>query len=337
LLPPFETAVKNISVQDTWSLLKKYRNHYQITRNSIWLIVIACLATLVYILFLTPADPTEQDKDYSLEFILALVILIAAPYFGRKLKRLMFRRYSTQYKDAVISQMMDNMIKNATYPKELSGNNHCEYQSSEWIQPETLERSPLFEKLKYNVHKGEDWFKGTLGLTDFECSEVTLTYEYLDDYFIPNKDLKYKGFVFMADFHKSFEGTTIVRTRKGKTCSSIITFVGSPIQTVSYEFDKMFDVFTTDEVTARYLLPINMLERLMELRKRFNKYGISICLHGGIITILIHYCDFFEVNKKGRLNERALRKTYDELKLVLEIIDVLNLNTRIWGKQENAL
>jgi hypothetical protein len=90
-------------------------------------------------------------------------------------------------------------------------------------------------------------------------------------------------------------------------------------------------------MSARYLLPVNMLERLVQLRQKFRKYGITICLHDGIITVVIHNCDFFEVDGFGKLGTQAFRKTYDELVSVLDIIDQLNLNTRIWGKQENGL
>jgi hypothetical protein len=331
MFPAFESVAKSIKDGVGWSIIKKKRFYYLIKRILIWMGALGIIAFGLYVFAISPGD------DSDLLFYLGLGIMILPLLFVRKLDNLNFRDYSWWYKEFVIYTILDEISRNSNYPDEPGSNKKSRYQQYGYIKEKLLNRSPLFANLAYNYLTGEDHFIGKLGYTDFECAEMEVINVSLDSNNKLHRKLKYKGFVFIADFHKTFEGTTVVRTRKGKTYGSIMPFIGSSIQTESYEFDKMFDVFTTDEVTARYLLPSNIMERLMKLRQQFSKYGITISLHDGIIAILIHKSNFFEADRTGRLNDKTLKKTYDEITSILGIIDLLKLNTRIWSKQQNVL
>ena len=104
------------------------------------------------------------------------------------------------------------------------------------------------------------------------------------------------------------------------------------MHTISLEFDKQFKVTTTDEVTARYLLPVNMLERILVLRKLFPRKGMALCLHDGLLIISIHDADFFEIPGIQKIGGKGVLRTYREIKAILDIIELLNLNLRIWSK-----
>ena len=176
-------------------------------------------------------------------------------------------------------------------------------------------------------------FTGKLGETSFQFSDFVIKQNRDIPLADQNIDLTvFKGLVFMADFHKAFEGTTTLITRKGKKYKRQ-TLIGSRMRTVSHEFDQMFNVFTTDEITARYLLPANMLERIINLRKLIPGEGMAICLHEGKLVISLHNIDFFESDGLKALDNHGLMRTYQEIKAILEIIDLLNLNLRLWNKR----
>jgi hypothetical protein len=101
----------------------------------------------------------------------------------------------------------------------------------------------------------------------------------------------------------------------------------------SHEFDRIFRITTTDEITARYLLPANMQERMINLRKLFPRKGMAICLHEGMLVISIHNVDFFESDGLKKLDAGGMKRTYDEIKAIMDIIELLNLNLRIWNKR----
>ena len=63
----------------------------------------------------------------------------------------------------------------------------------------------------------------------------------------------------MADFHKDFKGkTTILRDRLFK-----LRFGESRVKMENPDFENTFDVYSTDQVEARYLITPFMMERLL--------------------------------------------------------------------------
>jgi len=71
----------------------------------------------------------------------------------------------------------------------------------------------------------------------------------------------------------------------------------------------------------------------MALRSIFPDKGIAICLHKGKLIISIHKHDFFEIGKASMPRSRNIVQTYTEISEIIEMIDVLNLNLRIWNKK----
>jgi hypothetical protein len=231
--------------------------------------------------------------------------------------------------------MVANMVEHADYPPGMkNGRTKCSFDVDGYIAKEELLQYPIFDRLnEANVYRGEDYFTGTLGATDFQLCEISALQEERE-YESGNKirTVLFEGLVLIADFHKDFEGTTVIETRKGMI-SRKLHHVGEAMNTISHEFDKHFRVWTTDETTARYLLPVDMLERLVRLRKQFPKNGMSICLHEGKLAIAIHRLDYFEARGIKKLEDEGVRHTYNEIRSILDIVDLLNLNTRIWNKQ----
>jgi hypothetical protein len=262
-------------------------------------------------------------------------IVLAVP-IALFLYRLAHKNYSNEYKKLIMPRLVSDIIK--SYSDDDSGNTSvkCNYDASDLVDHNLLLEIPLFQKyLAKNIHsEGEDLFIGYVGSTEYQFSDLTFKHNIVIPLTDRDFDLTlFKGLVFIADFHKAFEGTTTLTTRKGKMFRRL-AMSGSRMSTVSLEFDQMFKIFTTDEVTARYLLPANMLERIANLRKLFPRKGMTICLHEGMLIISIHNVDYFESDGLKKLDEGGMRRTYDEIKSIMDIIELLNLNLRIWSKPD---
>ena len=77
-----------------------------------------------------------------------------------------------------------------------------------------------------------------------------------------------KGFFFIADFQKDFQGhTTILRNSLFKLSSS-----GSRVKLENPDFEKTFDVYSTDQIEARYLLSPSRSEE-----RRVGKECLRLC------------------------------------------------------------
>lgn len=225
----------------------------------------------------------------------------------------------------------------STYYKELIGEivqNLCpaaSYSPNDGISESVFSNSGLFTSP--DRYHAEDQISGYVDKTSFVCSEVhaeerktRTTKSGTQHYWVTI----FRGFLFMADFHKDFKGkTTIIRNSLFK-----LKFGESRVKMESPEFEKVFDVFSTDQVEARYLITPSMMERLLSLNSRFGK-DVTISFRNSTILVAIPSSrNCFEASVWRSLSDmRILKADFEVIHSLLEIVDELNLNTRIWTKE----
>jgi len=271
--------------------------------------------------------------------------LFVSVFITRYCLRIVRKTYSAEYKKLFIPPLVTSVITQAansdTQASRGNGSqrnqpaNRCSFYHDRHINISLLQRIPLFAKYVGDdlIFHGEDLFSGKINKTDFQFSDFLIKREYKSKLVDQTFEFTiFRGLVFIADFHKAFEGTTTLMSRKGKKYKRQ-RMIGSRMNTVSHEFDRLFRTTTTDEITARYLLPANIIERIIHLRKLFPKNGVSICLHNGIVVIAIQDVDYFEADGLNKPESKAVRHTYEQIQTLVSIIELLNLNIRIWNKR----
>lgn len=227
---------------------------------------------------------------------------------------------SSYYKQKVIAQVLQSFCDNAIFTPE------------EGIKEGIFRSCGLFTSPdRYHT---EDLIQGRVGKTDFSCAEVHAeerktrvnskgqTSHYWVDIF--------KGFLFIADFQKDFQGhTTVLRNSLFK-----LSFSGSRVKLVNPDFEKTFDVYSTDQIEARYLLSPSMMERLLALDREFNK-NITISFKDSNILIAIPESrNHFEASIWKSIDDLSqLKNDFSMIHALVSIIEDLNLNTRIWTKK----
>ena len=227
--------------------------------------------------------------------------------------------FSFFYKEEVVDEIIHAFCPNATY----SPNNG--------VSEDLFRNSGLFTSP--NRYHAEDLIEGCLDKTSFICSEVHAEERrarstkngvqyYWEDIF--------KGFLFIADFHKEFQGeTTVLRDSFFK-----IKMGASRVKMESPDFEKVFDVFSTNQIEARYLIIPSMMERMLKLDSNFKK-GITISFRDSTILVAIPDSkNRFEADVWSSLSDMSILKSdFAVLQSLLDIVDELNLNTRIWSKE----
>jgi hypothetical protein len=100
------------------------------------------------------------------------------------------------------------------------------------------------------------------------------------------------------------------------------------------EFERVWKVFSTDQVEARYLLSSALMERFLALRSRYN-CDISAAFLGGSLYLMIETdADWFEPPAlKQPLNWESLGEIVTQLQTATALVEDLDLNTRIWTKE----
>ncbi len=330
MIPSFDEVASEFRVDSLRQELEKIRKEKLGNYAILSLIVAAGFAFLIYVFFLFEGDIFE---DYVWLFLLTAPIAMLYGFFV--VKKRLNKGYSKAYKEEMVPLMLDRMMQSAR-AAELGGKtNKCEYSTEHCVYRNQLKKTKLFQFLKLDILEGEDLISGRLSDIQFQYSEIRSEEIYKTSGGEARSSLNFQGFAFLVDFHKNFQGTTIIESR-GRTARNYKMKLKkhrdlSPMSTVNVGFNKSYKMTTNDETLTRYLLPVNMLEKLMELRKMFPKKKIAISLNDGLFALVIHRMDLFEVHGFRPVSERTLRRTYEELKVIMELVFTLGLNRRIWG------
>lgn len=144
----------------------------------------------------------------------------------------------------------------------------------------------------------------------------------------------FQGLLLIYRFPKRFNGRTVVvpdLTWLGNKLGGM----GQDGERVTLEdvrFERQFEVYSDDQVEARYLLTPRFMERLTELAGQFgNPRGLSLAFDGQDLLIAVRSKeDRFEGGHifKSFLERERAEELLDELALVFEIVDILNLADR---------
>jgi len=198
----------------------------------------------------------------------------------------------------------------------------------------------IFNRTPDRFH-GEDLISGKDDQTAFSFSEVTAQYYVRDSKGRRHLRNLFKGLMFKADFHKDFKSRTVILPDVGEKYLGVIgkafqklNFTRSGITEMeSVEFEKEFVVYSNDSLEARYILSPSFMEKLLACKERLD-LDISLSFYKSNIYIAIPVTkDFFEPGLfKTIIDPVKTEEYFEDMKMVLEIIDELNLNTRIWSK-----
>lgn len=203
--------------------------------------------------------------------------------------------------------------------------------------------SLLFKK-KPDKYMSEDRVSGNAGKTKFSFSEVQAQYKELT---ITKKGTQetwhelFCGVIFKADFNKNFKGLTVVQSKAFG--SDVAEWFGSNtpffsgakerVRLENPEFEKHFATYSSDQIEARYILTPLMMESICTLNDRCED-SISLSFVGNIITIAFPLSrNYFEAPLfESLMTDGLMKDDLDLVRHIYQVIETLDLNTRIWGK-----
>ncbi|THV60121.1 DUF3137 domain-containing protein [Flagellimonas alvinocaridis] len=147
------------------------------------------------------------------------------------------------------------------------------------------------------------------------------------------------GMFAIMDFNKRFNGTTVVlpdrfEKRVGylaKTFQQLNLNRDPLVNLEDPEFEKEFVVYSTDQVEARYILTPSLMQRITRLKRKINK-PIMLSFKGNRLYMGVkHPYGFFSLNESKNLTtSNAIEVFYEDITAAMDIVEDLNLNTKIW-------
>lgn len=261
-------------------------------------------------------DLCQGGQAFGWTLILSILGLICLPIvIGSQSGKL-----KTYYKGRIITPIVGAICQEA------------EYKPAEGIDEKIFCSCGLFTT-RPDRYGAEDMIAGRVGATRFSFSEVhaeekrvTHTGKSTTTYWA---DI-FRGFLFVADFNKEFAGRTIV------TRSHLFSF-STPGQRARLEdpaFEKRFDVYTTDQIEARYILTPSLMKRITELDAAYDN-RLTMSFHNASLVVAIpDSVDHFEASVwRSVLNRNVFEREFGTIRQLVGIVDELNLNLRIWSKR----
>lgn len=246
--------------------------------------------------------------------------------FGFKRKRSDFKM---EYKKIVIGKLMQFIAPDLAFTPNL------------FINKMKYDKSKIFLS-NPDIYSGEDLVTGKIEKTQVEFCELHTQDRHTDHKGRTTYVTIFKGLFFIADFNKHFQGQTYVLSDFGER---FLGFFGKLMQNISIgrpdvvrledpEFEKLFVVYASDPVEARYILSPAFMQRLVAFRNKMNA------------SVQLSFVDsqmYMAIPMKKNLFEPSLRKTvmnfedmqeyYRQILFCTDIVDEMNLNIRVWTKE----
>jgi hypothetical protein len=251
-----------------------------------------------------------------------------------------FRNYKEGFKDTIIPKIVAFIDQRLSYDK------------AGMVEKEEFMTSHLSND-KPGVYHGDDLVAGTLGQTAIRFSEIHAKRVDIIRRRSSSASQKTKkkytpifnGLFFVADFNKSFKGTTIVLPdtaqklfgELGQALQAMNVKNGQLIKLEDPDFEKLFVVYGQDQIEARYILSTSLMSRLVEFQNRtLKKMRISFSASKLYIAIPFEKELFEPKIMESLLNISHVQEYYDDMKLLIDIVEELNLNTRIWTQKKQT-
>lgn len=197
------------------------------------------------------------------------------------------------------------------------------------ISDRFLYMSKLFGS--YNRNVGDDYFKG-----QYDGVNISIAEEKLKNVVRTSQGKKehtvFRGICIMLEMNKNFSGQTVVLHDKG--IFNALNFMKG-LQTVRLEdskFEKYFEVYSDNQIEARYLLTTAFMERILKLKELFGGRTVQFSFYENQLLIAIKTRqNMFEANSFfcSNLNKQKIEKVFDQFYMVFSIINILKLNQRI--------
>lgn len=273
----------------------------------------------------------ESSANVPLTIILITAIILFLLYIG-KIKSNK-QRFVDAYKNTIITQIVQFIDES------------LQYSPKGYIQTGDFIKSGLFIH-NPDSYTGDDLVSGRIGKTDITFSEVHARYKtatYDEEGGSRDKWTNiFDGLFFKADFHKDFKGKYVVLPdftervlgRQAKIFQKMNRKYGQLIELEDIEFEKEFVVYGSDQIEARYILSVSIMQRLLNFKRRTGK-NIRISFVKSSVFIAIPYKkELFEPHyRKSVINEDKTMQYFRDLEMAIGIVEELTLNLRIWSKQ----
>ena len=171
----------------------------------------------------------------------------------------------------------------------------------------------------------DDIFKGSYKDVKIEIAEAE--YEIGSG---KSRRIVFDGVIVKLNMNKNFISHTVINTNRFIKMSPSKNLHRTELEDV--EFNKKFNVFTNDEVDARYLITTSFMERLKNMKTAFSANSVSCAFYNHFLIIALHTNrDLFSIGSliKPICDEQQFFTMFEEILSIVKLIDHFKLDQKI--------
>lgn len=185
----------------------------------------------------------------------------------------------------------------------------------------------------YDDEYTEDYVKGDYKGVTLELFEAKLTKESRDSKGRRRTITVFIGLFVLMSMNKNFTGHTIIKRDSGTIgnwfARKLSTGNKEPVKLEDPVFEDKFEVYSDNQIEARYLLSTSFMERLLSLSNLFDNANLQAAFYNNKLLLMIPSShNHFETGSifEPATFESEIKTILDEVKQLLDIVDILKLN-----------
>ncbi|MFI3242088.1 MAG: DUF3137 domain-containing protein [Alphaproteobacteria bacterium] len=226
-------------------------------------------------------------------------------------------------------KLYKNQNKSIIMPEFIKFFEGFEYNKENFIPDDIISQSKIMPFYEEKEH--DDFFVGS-----YKDVAMTISEEKLVKIQRTNKGVRrntlFRGVFVSLEMNKNFEGQTIGLKDKG-----ILNSFNKPkgFENVKLEdttFEKIWEIYSDNQIEARYLLTTAFMDRLLKVKTLFNGKSLTFSFFDNILFLAIDMRkDMFETSSlfKSTANKQHINETLEQFLSIMAIVDILKLNQRI--------
>ena len=223
----------------------------------------------------------------------------------------------------VIQKEFENKIKTLIMPTVCKCFGNLKWSNGSYRLSTIFSSTKLFDSYDYISY--DDIFAGDFKDVNFEIIEAKFTKGSGR-----SKSTIFEGAIIKLDMNKSFKGRTVIRpnTLMHKSPSPILKHT----ELEDVDFEKRFDVFTDDEVEARYLITPSFMERVNEMQVACKADKVSCAFYNKYLFVALHTSeDLFSICSlfKRVDDKKQFFTMFEEILSIIKLIDYFKLDQKI--------
>ena len=182
------------------------------------------------------------------------------------------------------------------------------------------------------VSFSEDYVKGTYNNVNIEFFEARL----MRGAHFKGKKAVFNGVIAKISVNKKFSSKTVIRADKGSFGDWVsgrkLPENQEVVRLEDPKFDKLFNVYSNDQIEARYLLTTTFMERLIEVEKAFGSQKIECSFYKQSLVMAIHLKkDWFEPGPITEIEDFQddSKNLLTDINSIFNICDTLQMDSEI--------